>query len=90
MIFGVEIQVRRSWILSGHFSIGRQEHHLKTHGLGRSVWVPQGNSGLALPGGDPGNAILQNGVMQTANLEIGVPGLQPQVPKSTSEFRVTS
>jgi hypothetical protein len=35
----------------------------------------------------PGNAILQNGVMQTANLEIGVPGLQPQVLQSTSEFR---
>jgi hypothetical protein len=41
-----------------------------------------------LVGGDPGNAILQNGVMQTANLEIGVPGFQPQVPKSTLEFTV--
>jgi hypothetical protein len=42
---------------------------------------------LALLGGDPGNAILLNGVVQTANLEIGVPGFQPQVLKSTSEFR---
>jgi hypothetical protein len=39
-------------------------------------------------GGDPGNAILLNGVLQTANLEIGVPGFQPQVPTSTSEFRL--
>src|ERR1700730_13181515 len=46
------------------------------------------NSGLALLGGDPGNAILQNGVMQTANLEIGVPGFQPQLSTSTSEFRL--
>jgi hypothetical protein len=37
---------------------------------------------------DPGKAILLNGVMQTANLEIGVPGYQPQVPTSTSEFRL--
>jgi hypothetical protein len=42
---------------------------------------------LDLLGGDPGNAILPNGVLQTANLEIGVPGFQPQVPKSNSEFR---
>jgi hypothetical protein len=33
-----------------------------------------------LAGGDPGNAILLNGVMQTANREIGVPGFQPDVP----------
>jgi hypothetical protein len=45
-------------------------------------------SGLALLGGDPGNAILLNGEMQTVNLEIGVPGFQPQVPTSTSEFRL--
>jgi hypothetical protein len=37
---------------------------------------------------DPGKAILLNGVMQTANLETGVPGYQPQVPTSTSEFRL--
>src|SRR5713226_8216321 len=46
------------------------------------------HSGLALLGGDPGNTILLNGVLQTANLEIGVPGFQPQVPTSTSEFRL--
>jgi hypothetical protein len=34
----------------------------------------------------PRNAILLIGMMQTANLEIGVPAFQPQVPKSTSEF----
>src|SRR5207245_9646794 len=45
-------------------------------------------SGLALLGGDPGNAILLNGVMQTANLEIGVSGFQPQVPTSTAKFRL--
>jgi hypothetical protein len=38
-------------------------------------------------GGDPGNAILPNGVLQTANREIGAPGFQPQGPKSTPEFR---
>jgi hypothetical protein len=27
-------------------------------------------------GGDPGNAILPNGVLPTANLEIGVPGFR--------------
>jgi hypothetical protein len=43
-------------------------------------------SGLALLNGDPGNAILLNGVLQTADLEIGVPGFQPQVPTSTAEF----
>jgi hypothetical protein len=32
---------------------------------------------LATLGGDPGNAILLNGVMQTANREIGVPGFRP-------------
>src|ERR1700730_7713348 len=46
------------------------------------------NSGLALLGGAPGNAILLNGVMKTANLEIDAPGFQPQVPTSTSEFRI--
>src|ERR1700686_3261975 len=40
--------------------------------------------------GDPGNAILLNGVLRTANREIGVPGFQPQVPKPTSEFRISS
>src|ERR1700732_504883 len=58
-----------------------------TPGLGRSVWIQLGNSGLALLGGDPGNAILLNGVVQTANLEIGVPGFQHQVPTSTSKFK---
>ena len=42
---------------------------------------------LTLLGGDPGNAILLNGVLQTANLEIGVPGFPSQVPTPTSEFR---
>ena len=89
MISPEEIHLRRSWILSGPFSIRRQENHFKTHGLRRSVRVAVGNSGLALLGGDPGSAILLNGVMQTANLEIGVPGFQPQVPTSTSEFRLS-
>src|SRR5712691_4771759 len=88
MISPVEIQLRRSWTLSGPFSIRRQENHFKTHGLRRSVRVEVGNSAVALLGGDPGNAILLNGVMPTANLEIGVPGIQPQVPTSTSEFRL--
>jgi hypothetical protein len=48
-----------------------------------------GNFRFQPDGGDPGNAILLNGVLQTANLEIGVPGFQPQVPISTSEFRVS-
>jgi hypothetical protein len=42
---------------------------------------------LTLQCGDRGNAILLNGVRQTANREIGVPGFQPHIPKSTSEFR---
>jgi hypothetical protein len=43
-----------------------------------------------LDGGDPGNAILLNGLMQTARRggEIGVPGFQTQVLISTSEFRL--
>jgi hypothetical protein len=41
---------------------------------------------LGLHGGAPGNAILPNGVLPTANREIGVPGFQPRVRKSTSEF----
>src|ERR1700686_1986682 len=52
------------------------------HGFLRSGW-----NHLSLLRGDPGNAILLNGVLQTANLEIGVPGVQSQVPKSTWEFR---
>jgi hypothetical protein len=84
----VEIQLRRSWILSGPFSIRRQENHFKSHGLRRSLGVQVGNSGSALHGGDPGNAILLNGVMPTANLEIGVPGFQPKAPTSTSECRL--
>jgi hypothetical protein len=36
--------------------------------------------------GCPGNAILQNGVQKTANREIGVPGLQPQVRSLTWEL----
>ena len=35
---------------------------------------------------DPGNTILLNGVQQTANREIGVPGFQPHIVKSTSDF----
>jgi hypothetical protein len=41
-------------------------------------------------GRNPGNAILLNGGMQTARRggEIGAPGFPPQIPKSTSEFRL--
>src|ERR1700687_5086254 len=67
---------------------GSRKNHVNPPGLGRSVWIQLGNSGLSLLGGDPGNAILLNGVTQTANLEIGAPGFQPQAPKSTSEFRL--
>jgi hypothetical protein len=42
--------------------------------------------GLTLLRGDPGNALLSNGVMQTANREKGVPGFPPQVPTAISEF----
>jgi hypothetical protein len=42
---------------------------------------------LTLLSADPGNAILLNGVKQTANREIGVPAFQPPIPKPTSEFR---
>jgi len=71
MISPVEIQLRQSWILSGHFSIKKQANHVKPPGLGRSESIQLGNSGLPLLGGDPGNAILLNGVTQPANLEIG-------------------
>ena len=77
----MEIQLRRSWILSALLLANRTELPPGSHDFQFR------NSGLALLGGDPGNAILLNGVMQTANLEIGAPGLQPQVPTSTSEFR---
>jgi hypothetical protein len=50
--------------------------------------IRSGESNLAPVGSDPGNAILPNGVLQTANLEIGVPGLQPQVPQLSPEFRL--
>jgi hypothetical protein len=40
-------------------------------------------------GRDPGNAILLNGVQQTTNREIGVPGSQPQIRKLTLEFWLT-
>ena len=33
---------------------------------------------LPQPGGDPGNAIVLNGIVQTANREIGVPGFPPR------------
>jgi len=59
-------------------------------GLRRSEWIQLGNSGLPLLGGDPGNAILLNGVTQPAHLEIGAPGFQSQVPKSISEFRLNT
>jgi hypothetical protein len=39
-------------------------------------------------GGVPGSAILLNGVQQTANREIGVPGSQRQVPEPTYEFKI--
>jgi hypothetical protein len=45
MIFPVEIQLRRSWILSGDFSFSGQEKHLKNHALGHSIWVQLRNSG---------------------------------------------
>ena len=54
-----------------------------------SIWVPLGNSGLALLAGDPGSAILVNGVLQSADREIGLPEFQPEIPKSTSEFKFT-
>ena len=41
-------------------------------------------------GDDPGNAILLNGVLPTANREIGVPGIYPQIPNSSSESRLDS
>ena len=40
------------------------------------LWMRSGESHLALADGEPGNAILPNGVWLTANLEIGVPGLE--------------
>src|SRR5260370_12433460 len=46
MILPAEIQLRRSWILSGDFSFSGQEKHLKNHDLGHSVWVQLRNSGL--------------------------------------------
>jgi hypothetical protein len=85
MISPVEIRLRQSWILSGHFSIRKQANHVNP-GLGRSEWIQLGNSGLPQLGGDPGNAILLNGVTQHADLEIGAPGFQSQVPKSISEL----
>src|SRR6267378_3225537 len=36
MIFPVEIQLRRSWILSGDFSFNIGENRPKIHGIGRS------------------------------------------------------
>jgi hypothetical protein len=44
---------------------------------------PTESNALALLDGHPGNAILPNGVLQIANREIGVPGFQTQVPKTT-------
>jgi hypothetical protein len=41
---------------------------------------------LTIQGGDPGKLILLTDVQQTANREIGVPGFQPEAPKSTPEF----
>jgi hypothetical protein len=45
---------------------------------------------LSLLGDEAGNAILPNGVMQTANLEIDVPGFQPQTLKSKSDSGLSS
>jgi hypothetical protein len=67
------------------FSENNTEHAEKSHRGHREPGSEEEN--LLYWAADPGNAILLNGVRQTANREIGVPGFQPQVAKSTSRFR---
>ena len=62
----------------------RENEEVRRSTVFRDAIVAEFNMISSLAGEDHGNANLQNGGTRAAILEIGVPGFQPRVPKSSS------